>query len=377
MFVRPDIDQIMNNATKMAKYKTGQRLISLDAFRGFTVAAMIIVNTPGSWDHVYAPLLHAQWHGVTPTDCIFPFFIFIVGISITLSYGKMIAAGVSKSRLIGKTVKRAILIFLIGVLLGLFPDFDFAAIRLPGVLQRIAIVFLACALLFLYTNWKQQAVVGGALLLLYWGALTLLPVPGIGAGVLEPGKNLAAWVDGLVIPGKMWQGTWDPEGILSTFPAVVTGISGMLVGTLLAHAGLSTERKVIWLYLAGLSAFLLGSVWGWCFPVNKNLWTSSYVLYTSGMATMVFASLFFVIELLGFSGWAKIGVVFGANAITAYVIGGILPELLGPMNTWYVSQVVDGGSWPKLASLVWAIGICVLTYLPIYVLYRKRIFIKI
>lgn len=360
----------------MTQKKAVQRLISLDAFRGFTIAAMIIVNTPGSWEHVYAPLLHASWHGITPTDCVFPFFIFIVGISITLSYGKLLAGGRPKTALIGKTLKRAALIFLIGIFLGLFPDFNFAEIRIPGVLQRIAVVFLVCALLYLYTTWKQQAAIGGALLLLYWVALVCVPVPGVGTGVLEPGRNLAAWIDGLFIPGKMWQGTWDPEGIMSTFPAIVTGVFGMLVGKLLVVDGIPQERKVIWLYLGGLTAFLLGSAWGWVFPINKNLWTSSYVLYTAGLAAMVFASLFFVIEVLGYRTWAKVGLVFGANAITAYVIGSLLPELLGPVNTWYVDRFV-GGNWANAASLLWAMGVCSLCYIPIYVLHKKRIFIKI
>ncbi|WP_262248950.1 acyltransferase family protein [Parapedobacter soli] len=352
------------------------RLVSLDAFRGFTIAAMIIVNTPGSWEYVYAPLRHASWHGITPTDCIFPFFVFIVGISITLSYRKMLDAGRSKAGLVGKTLKRAALIFLIGIFLGLFPDFAFEDIRIPGVLQRIAVVFLVCALLYLYTTWKQQAIIGSALLLLYWAAMLLVPVPGVGIGVLEPGKNLAAWVDGLLIPGTMWQGTWDPEGILSTFPAIATGISGMLAGKLLAIDGMSYERKVIWLYLGGLSAFIVGSAWGWVFPINKNLWTSSYVLYTAGLAAMVFGSLFFVIEVLKLSAWAKVGVVFGANAITAYVIGGVLPELLEPVNTWYGHHFINGGG-AEVASLLWAIGICALCYIPIYVLYKRQIFIKI
>lgn len=360
----------------MTDKKMVQRLVSLDAFRGFTVAAMIIVNTPGSWDHVYAPLLHASWHGITPTDCIFPFFIFIVGISVTLSYGKLLATGRPKAALVGKTLKRAILIFLIGIFLGLFPDFNFAEVRIPGVLQRIAIVFLVCALLYLYTTWKQQAAIGGVLLLLYWAALMGVPVPGVGTGILEPGKNLAAWVDGQLIPGKMWQGSWDPEGVVSTFPAIVTGITGMLVGKLLSVDEMTHERKVSWLYLGGLSAFLLGSAWGWVFPINKNLWTSSYVLYTSGLAAMLLASLFFVVEILGYRAWAKVGVVFGANAITAYVIGGLLPVLLGPLNTWYTNQFVNG-EWAKMASLLWAIGICLLCYIPIYVLYKRRIFIKI
>ncbi|MBK1441033.1 DUF5009 domain-containing protein [Parapedobacter sp. ISTM3] len=357
--------------------KSTRRLVSLDAFRGFTVAGMIVVNSPASWEHVYPPLLHASWHGITPTDYVFPFFIFIVGISIALSYGKLKAAGVATGKVLGKTFRRAFLIFVIGIFLSLFPDFNFSEIRIPGVLQRIAIVFLVCAVLFWYTNWKQQAVVGAAALLLYWIAMVCIPVPGVGTGLLEPGKNLAAWVDSALVPGKMWQGTWDPEGVLSTVPAIASGISGMLAGRLIAATAMSQERKVIWLYIAGLCAFALGSIWGWGFPINKNLWTSSYVLYTSGLASMVLASLFFVIEVQGHAAWAKVGVVFGSNAIVAYVIGSILPDLLMPLNSWYVGSVVEGANWPQMASLLWALGICALCYILVYLLYRRKIFIKI
>lgn len=361
----------------MTHKEPGQRLISLDAFRGFTVAAMIIVNTPATEEYVFAPLRHAAWNGFTPTDAVFPFFIFAMGISITFSYGKLKTKEGQTRQVLLKTVKRTALIFLIGVLLGLFPQFDFSEIRIPGVLQRIALVFFFCALLFWYTTWKQQAVIGGFLLLAYWLAMTSIPVPGLGTGVLEPGKNLAAWIDNLVIPGTMWQGTWDPEGILSTVPAVASGISGILVGHVLADRRYTPERKVSWMYLAGFASFLLGSAWGWVFPINKNLWTSSYVLYTSGLAAMGFASLYFVIEILGKKSWAKPGVVFGSNAIVAYVIGGILPGLLYAVNDWYVQTIVDIAGHPEWPSFLWAIAICVVCYIPVYLLYRNRIFIKI
>ena len=358
-----------------------KRLLSLDAFRGFTIAAMIIVNTPGSWDEVFSPLLHADWHGVTPTDYIFPFFIFIVGVSITLSYGKVRATDLPKRPVIWKTVKRATLIFCVGLFLWLFPAFDFTELRIPGVLQRIAIVFLVCALLFLYTSWKQQAVVGGAILLLYWAVLSWMPVPGVGAGVLEPGKNVAAWVDSLLIPGKMWQGTWDPEGILSTFPAVVTGIAGMLMGRMLTTERYTEEQRMVRLYLTGCLMFAIGAAWGWIFPLNKNLWTSSFVLYTAGLATLTLASCYVIIELMGYVKWAKPGLVFGSNAITAYVLGSMLPGALSAwvpqLNHWYVHAFIAGGACPKTASLVWSLGICLLCSLPAYVLYRKGIFIKI
>lgn len=361
----------------MTSVENRKRLVSLDAFRGFTIAAMILVNTPGSWDHVYPPLLHADWHGVTPTDYIFPFFIFIVGISVTLSYGKLLASGSSKTPLIWKTIKRSAIIFALGLLLWLFPSFDFSELRIPGVLQRIALVFLACALLFMFTTWKQQAIIGVAILLLYWAAMMWIPVPGAGAGVWEPGQNLAAWIDSLFIPGKMWQGTWDPEGILSTFPSIVTGISGMLVGRLISANSLSEERRMVWLFLAGFVAFAIGSAWGWVFPLNKNLWTSSFVLYTSGLAAMTFAFCYVVMEMLGYLKWARFGVIFGSNAITAYVLGSILPSLLPQLNQWYTTMFIETSDAPRFMSLLWAIAICVVCYIPIYFLYRKRIFIKI
>lgn len=361
----------------MTRVESHKRLVSLDAFRGFTIAAMVLVNTPGSWDYVYPPLLHADWHGVTPTDYIFPFFIFIVGVSVTLSFGKLLAQGKPKAALGWKTLKRAAIIFALGLLLWLFPSFDFSELRIPGVLQRIALVFLACAFLYLYTTWRQQAVIGLVLLLAYWAVMVLVPVPGIGAGVLEPGQNLAAWVDSLLIPGKMWQGTWDPEGVLSTFPAIVTGILGMLAGRLIGAGHIAEERRILWLFLGGFVLFALGTMWGWVFPINKNLWTSSYVLYTGGLAALALASCYFVIEMLGHAKWASVGVVFGSNAITAYVLGSILPSLLPSVNQWYVATFIEGAGNPQLASLIWAIGICVLCYIPVYVLYRKRIFIKI
>jgi predicted acyltransferase len=203
---------------------------------------MIVVNDPGSWEHIYWPLRHADWHGITITDFVFPFFLFIVGVSIVLSTHKQIAAGADKKKMRKKIWIRSIKIFALGLLLNLFPEFNFAELRIPGVLQRIAIVYLASALIFLSTDWKAQLKIAAALLVGYWLAMMLIPVPGLGAGVLEPGQNLAAWIDSMLMPGKMWQGTWDPEGILSTLPAIATGISGMLAGQLLKQ-DMSIEKS--------------------------------------------------------------------------------------------------------------------------------------
>src|SRR5690554_5063212 len=271
-----------------------KRLITLDAFSGFTIAAMIVVNYPGSWSHVYAPLLHVDWHGLTPTDLIFPFFIFIVGVSIALAYSKRLNSGMPKNPMYRKIIIRSFKIFLVGILLWLFPRFDFEHIRYAGVLQRIAIVFLASALLFLTSGWKTQGVVAVCLLVGYWLAMVLIPTPGYAEPMLEPGANLAAFIDSKLLPGYMWQKTWDPEGIFSTIPAIASGITGLLAGHIILSK-LSPERKVIYLFSFGLCAFMTGYMWNYVFPVNKNLWTSSFVLVTSGLAAMILAvSMFFV-----------------------------------------------------------------------------------
>lgn len=371
----------MEHHTKRQK---GERLISLDAFRGFTIAAMIVVNDPGGSHHdAYPPLRHADWNGITPTDFIFPFFIFIVGVSIVLSYTKQQAWGVPRGKMVGKILKRSLIIFALGVFLNLFPDFNFAEIRIPGVLQRIALVFLACALLFLYTGRKTQAWLSGIILVGYWLLMTLVPVPGYGEPVLEPGRNLAAWLDDILIPGSMYQGTWDPEGVLSTFPSIVTGITGMFAGYLLLSSR-TVERKIIWLFFAGFVAYTLGNAWNWFFPLNKNLWTSSFVLYTSGLAAMVLAAFYFFIDELGYRKWTAPGVIFGSNAITAYVIAGLLPAPLylsfgsgESINSLFMNGLTGLGLSHPLASLLWALGFCLLCYIPIYFLYRKRVFIKV
>lgn len=240
-----------------------KRLISLDVLRGMTIAAMILVNFPGSWEHVFPPLHHAQWNGITPTDFIFPFFLFIVGVSIVMAYaGKM---EMDKTIVYKKLFFRGAKIFALGVLLGMIPEFDFSAIRVAGVLQRIALVFVACTLMFLNLDWKQQAYLGLLLLVGYWLMMTLIPTPGFDRPMLEPGKNLAAWVDQYLLPGKMWQDTWDPEGVFSTLPAIATGILGMLAGQLL-KSQLKEVEKANNLMVIGLVLTLWGVVLGMVFP---------------------------------------------------------------------------------------------------------------
>jgi len=363
--------------------KSQERLLSLDAFRGFTIALMILVNNPGSWDHVYPPLLHAKWNGLTPTDLVFPFFLFIVGVSIVLAYSKRLALGADKSELYKKIIFRSLKIFAVGIFLNLCPDFDFTNLRIAGVLQRIAIVFLICSFLYLNFDWKSLAKICAAILVLYWIVMAFVPVPGLGPPSLEPGINIAAWIDNILLPGRKYQGTWDPEGLLSTLPAIGTGIAGMLAGVMIVSK-LQIERKVIWLFTLGFIALLIGSIWDWTFPINKNLWTSSFVLYTAGAASMTLAALIFFVDMLHINKWVKSGLIFGANAIAVYVLAGLIPDLFHRIKVggyslagWFMEAQSVIGIPPKLASLIYALFFLGICYLFALLLYRKKIFIKL
>ena len=361
-----------------------KRLISLDFFRGMTIALMIIVNCPGSWSTVYPPLRHADWHGVTPTDLVFPFFLFIVGVSITLAYSKKAQSGSISSSVYWKILRRTLIIFLLGIFLALFPKFDFANLRVAGVLQRIALVFAACSLIFLHTKWRGQLVMGIACLLVYYILMCFVPFGSSAAGTLEPGNNFAAWIDQYITPGRMYQKTWDPEGLFSTIPAIGSGITGMLIGGVIVAKKLSSHVKIIWIFSIGLLWFGVGYMWDYIFPANKHIWTSSYVLITSGLAAMFLAFSMWIIDEQGYKRWAKLGVVFGSNAITAYVLHSVLLrpfwiKLSGDKNIQelWMSGLQSIGMSGHLASFLWAITYMLFIYLIIYILYRKKIFIKI
>jgi len=362
------------------------RLISLDAFRGITIAAMILVNFPGKNDHVFSTLQHTHWNGITSTDLIAPFFLFIVGVAISFAYTKRIDAGVSPSMMYSKLIFRSLKIFGIGMflnILGLLPDFNFADIRYTGTLHRIAIVFLVCGFIFLNTRWKTQAIIGAATLILYWLAMTLIPTPGYSKVMLEPGINLAAWIDSKFLPGKMWQGTWDPEGILSTLPSIVTGITGMLAGTILLKIK-SQEYKVIYLFTFGFASTIFGVIWNWVFPFNENLWTSSFVLFTSGLASMTLAASIFVIDILQYQKNTQFGVIYGSNAITIYVLAELFASFFygikiagGSLNDHFFNFFTSIGGAPKFVSMVYALIYVGINFIPAYILYKKKIFIKL
>lgn len=359
------------------------RLISLDALRGFTIAAMIMVNFPGNEQYVYFTLQHSKWNGLSFTDTIAPVFLFVIGVSIVYAYTKRLKDGTPKINLYRKIIFRSLKIFAVGMFLNLMPDFDFSNVRWTGTLHRIALVFMFCALLFLNTTWKQQVWITAILLIGYWLALTQIPTPGVGKVMLEPGVNLVAWVDSKYLPGKMWQGTWDPESILSTVTATVSGITGMLAGRLMTSS-LMPGTKVNYLMTAGLISAIAGYFWGLAFPVNENLWTSSFVLVTSGLAALLLGALYFLVDILGYKKGVHSGVIFGANAIAVYVLADVLAlffyraEFGGlPLNEILVNQMVQRGLQPELASWIYALFFVAVNFVPAYILYRKKIFIKL
>lgn len=357
---------------------TTDRLISLDVFRGLTIAAMILVNFPGSWQNMYWPLEHADWEGLTPTDFIYPFFIFIVGISITLSFGKQLEKGANRKQIAFKSVWRAIKIFAVGLGLRLLPSLDFSRFELPGVLQRISLIFLTCAILFLYSEWRTWLAIGIGILIFYWLALKLIPVPGFGSGVLEPGKNLANWMDGIVIPQSLLNKKgYDSEGFLSTFPAIVTGISGLLAGKILQKK--DRNEIVIRMFVIGLMLIFTGNIFGWFFPVIKKIWTSSYVLVTSGWAFTVFAAIFWAVDIKGWKTGTKPWIIFGSNAIVIYVLADVFETIFlhtgihdNAMNLMQNLEI-----YIKTASLIWAVFSVLVCFSVSWILYSKRIFIRL
>jgi len=364
-----------------------ERLVSVDAFRGLTVAAMVLVNNPASWTYIYAPLRHAPWHGWTPTDLIFPFFLFIVGISISLSLGRRVAEGIRNGAMYLKIVKRSALIFGLGLFLHLFPKFRFATVRIPGVLQRIALCFLFGALIFLKARPRTRLVLLVLLLLGYWALLTFVPVPGFGPGVLAEHGNLAGYVDSKLLAGHIYKPDFDPEGLLSTIPAIVTVLLGTLAGDWLRSRH-TNSRKSLQLFVWGIVLTAGGLALGRVFPINKQLWTSSYVVFTAGMALLVFALMFAALEGLRWKGWAWPFLVLGTNAIavfagSALVVKSILlikiadgEQVVSPI-TYVYNHWLSPLAGPYLGSLIYPLLFIIFWVLLIWPLYRNKIFIKL
>ena len=334
------------------------RLSSLDAFRGFTIAAMVLVNNPGDWSHLYSQLEHAKWNGWTFTDTIFPFFLFIGGVSMALSLGRLAAAGADKPRLLAKLAKRAALIFLIGFLLNLIPYFNFEKVRIPGVLQRIALCTLLAAPIVVYCGWRMQLAVIAALLTIYSAFMLCYPVPGIGAGVLEPGRDFGAWIDRMLLDGHMWvqSKTWDPEGVFSTLPALCSQLFGVLAGRFLLNK-LSRIEQTVWLLLAGLLFLWLGVILdAILMPINKSLWTPSYCFLMTGWALLLFSAFFWLLDVNPHAAlrdaaarWTRPFQIYGMNALFIFAFSGLLAKMFG-----YIKLAQPDGSQVALGRTLYA-----------------------
>ncbi len=366
------------------------RIISLDALRGLTIAAMILVNNPGSWSHVYGPLRHAEWHGWTLADLVFPSFLFIVGVSAAVSFGRRLEAGEDKRSLHLKIIRRSLILFALGLLLNGFPYYDLTVLRIPGVLQRIAICYLACAVIFINSKWKGQLAWAVGLLLFYWAVMEWIPVPGGSAGLYEKGNNLAARIDGRLLEGHMWAvtKTWDPEGILSTVPAISTTLFGILAGQWLTGVRAQKEKAAC-LLGAGAAAAAIGALWHLLMPINKSLWTSSYVLLTAGLASICLGTVYWLVDVRGWKRWTVPARVLGRNAITAYVLAGIAARLInlakvtGPdgipvtLKAWIHESLFASWLGDINASLAYAIAFVIAIWLIMLPLYRMRMYIRI
>jgi predicted acyltransferase len=370
--------------------KTNHRLVSLDVFRGVTIAGMVLVNNPGTWSNIYWPLEHAEWHGWTPTDLIFPFFLFIVGVAIPLAFGRRMESGGSKRDLYLKIIKRTLIIFALGMFLAGFPFFQLSTIRIPGVLQRIAVCYLFASIIFLTTRVRTQAIITIALLIIYWLLMTRLHVPGFANGDLSKEGSVASFVDRTVFGPHIWkQGkVYDPEGILSTIPAVATTLFGVLTGQWL-RTERSQYEKVTGLFVAGACCIVIGWCWNPFFPINKSLWTSSYVFFTGGLALEFLALGYWLIDIRKYQRWPTPFVVFGVNAIVLFVGTGLMARLMGlikvprgdgtqtSLQEWIFRSLFLSWASPINASLAYAIVFILFWLGLMWILYSRKIFIKI
>ncbi len=377
--------------------KLPKRLTSLDVFRGITITGMILVNMAGVADQVYPPLLHADWNGCTPTDLVFPFFLFIIGVAIAFSFSKYkenkLTLGLGHTVPLGRILRRSAILFALGLLLNGFWNYNWSTIRIMGVLQRISLAYLLATLVILKLPRKGQWAIALLLLLGYWLAMSFIPVPGYGVGNLSRDGNLGAYLDRLIIgtahlyKGDNFNSMGDPEGLFSTLPAVVSVLLGYFTGDWLRKQPVNSRTSMD-LVLVGLSGLVIGEVWGFWFPINKKLWTSSYVVFTAGWALLLLAACYELIEVRGLRRWGKPFEVMGLNAIFVFVTSVLMIKILVKTHigtgekapttyTWIYEHFFVPWAGAMNGSLFFAMVTVLFWWVVLYGMYRQRWFVKI
>ena len=370
-----------------------RRLLSLDALRGITIAFMIMVNNNGS-DKAWWFMKHAEWNGLTPTDLVFPTFLFVIGVSVVFAFEARLAKGATRTQLAWQTLRRAAILFTLGLVVNGFPYFPLGTLRIYGVLQRLAVGYLFAGLFYLWDKrWQSKVVVLVAALVGYWILMRWVPVPGLGLPgrdipFLDKDANMVAWLDRHLLPGRLYEGTRDPEGLLSDLPALGTALLGLLAGMWL-RTKTTVRGKAAGLAGGAATCLVLGSLWAFTFPLNKKLWTSSYVLVAAGVSLALFALLFWAIEVNGWRGkWTWPWLVLGSNAIFAYMFSELLGSVLDLIGGWvhgrpfgvthwvflhWFAWIPDGG----LASFAYSFAYLAACFIPTWLLYRNKIFLKV
>jgi predicted acyltransferase len=381
---------------------SSKRYLAVDLLRGLTIAFMILVNDNGS-DRAFWALKHAEWNGFTPTDLVFPTFLFLVGASIVFSTESRLARGVTRASLFAHTVRRAVIIFLLGLVVNSAPFFRLSTMRYYGVLPRIALCYLVVATLYIWirrpagsaagqpTVWDKVGLLV-ACLVGYWILMRFVSVPGFGmpgrdVPLLDHDGNIVAWLDRQIFSAKhLYEGTRDPEGLLSTIPALGTALIGVLAGLFLRSSTVSDSRKALGLAAAGVSGLVLGLIWNPWFPLNKKLWTSSFVLYAAGWSLLILAAFWFLVQVRNYTRGTWVLLVFGTNAIAAYVLSEVMADCLENVRVGDHSSVLHWTavhiaalmpSFPALGSLAYSLLYVLVCWLIVLPLYRKKIFIKI
>lgn len=356
------------------------RLEALDAFRGLTIFLMVLVNTPGTEEYVYGPLRHAEWHGWTITDAVFPSFVWIVGVAITLSLGRKLEQSPPRASLVPDILRRTAILFTLGLFLYAFPTFPLDTFRILGVLQRIALCYCAASLLFLYTSLRGQLITAAALIVSYYAIMTLIPAPGYAPGDLSVEGNLAHYVDKLILGRHNYANTktWDPEGILSTLPAIATCLLGVLAGHIL-KTGLHIDARARKLAMIGAGLAASGLMLNTWHPINKKLWTSSFTLFMAGFDFVLFAAMLWLIDHRRFVRPFRPFAILGMNAIAIYMTSELLITILdriGGREALFRSLFLPLAS-PVNASLLFALAYATLHLLLAYFLYHRRWFLRV